>query len=86
MIQSNKGAVASSAEALATRIFILSCVSVCLFFRRIFNSSILGGFTKTANVDSGKFLLIRNPPETSISKITCFPRPQIRSTSDLSVP
>ena len=86
IIVSNKGAVANSAEAFATRIFILSSLSVLRFFKRIFNSSILGGFTKMANVSSGNFLFILSPPETSISKITFFPFAQIRSTSVFKVP
>jgi hypothetical protein len=42
------------------------------FFQTIFNSSILGGFTKTASVSSGNLDLIRNPPATSISKLHFF--------------
>ena len=50
MILSNCGAVASSTCAFAIRILILSSVSVDRSFNLRFNSSTLGGFTKTANV------------------------------------
>ena len=55
MMVSNCGAVANSTEAFAIRMLILSSLSVERFFNRIFNSSILGGFTKTANVSCLKF-------------------------------
>ena len=86
MILSNCGAVASSTEALAMRILIFSSLSVLRFFKRIFNSSTLGGFIKTDSVSSGNFFLIRKPPTTSISKITCFFSAQIRSISLFKVP
>ena len=42
--------MANSTEALAILILIFSSLSVLRFFNRIFNSSTLGGFTKTADV------------------------------------
>ena len=83
---SNCGAVASSTEAFAIRIFILSSDSVERFFNRILSSSIHGGFTKTASVSVGYQRLIRNPHAKSISKITFLPFAQIRSISLFKVP
>jgi hypothetical protein len=57
-------AVANSTDALAIHI---DCLHFLLIFQSIFNSSILGGFTKNASVSSTNFVLIRNPA-TSISK------------------
>ena len=66
--------------------FILSSLSVERCFSRRLSSSTLGGFTKTAKVCSGNLCLIRNPPATSMSKITFFPKAQILSISDFKVP
>ena len=52
IIQSKRGAVASSAEALEIRILILSSDSVLRFLSLIFSSSMLGGLMKTASVFS----------------------------------
>ena len=41
---------------------------------------------KIAKVSTGNLCLIRNPPETSISKITFLPLAQMRSTSLFNVP
>ena len=86
MIISNWGAVANSTCAFAIRMFIFSSLSVLRSFSRRFSSSTLGGFTNTAKVSCLNLDFIRNPPATSISKITFLPFAQMRSISALRVP